>query len=385
MNRQRLALLVIAALVIAGAGLYVGTTRNEPAETPGVPLLPALATGVNSVTTVMIRKGSATPTLTVHKSGADWTVAERADYPADVTKVRKLLLALRDAKIVEQKTADPARFASIGVDDPVTTGAVGAEVTVLGPTLKESVIVGKAAGEGNFVRRMSDNETFAVEPGISVETEPRFWIDSRLLDVPAALLQTVAVTLPGTAYTLHRLNPADNTFSLEGVPPGRQALDGHALAPTVTTFGNLTAEDVTPAKDLDFSHASQVVMTLTDGNVVTLTGTVVADKHWITVAESKDATLTARAQGRAFEIASYRYDALFKPVEQLLVPKAPPPGPPPPAAAPKLPTTHPATPAHASVASPAPGPASAATPAPTPATAPAPAPAAKTPAAPKVP
>jgi len=33
------------------------------------------------------------------------------------------------------------------------------------------------------------------------------------------------------------------------------------------------------------------------------------------------AALTAKANGRAFEIASYRYDQVFRPLEQLLVPK----------------------------------------------------------------
>ena len=35
---------------------------------------------------------------------------------------------------------------------------------------------------------------------------------------------------------------------------------------------------------------------------------------------------TAKAQDRAFEVASYRYDAMFRPLEQLLVPKESPPG-----------------------------------------------------------
>ena len=38
---------------------------------------------------------------------------------------------------------------------------------------------------------------------------------------------------------------------------------------------------------------------------------------------SKDAALNAKAAGRAFEIASYRFDAIFRPLEQLLVPVAP--------------------------------------------------------------
>ena len=327
MNRQRFTLLLIAALVIITGALYLAKERNQPQETQGVALLPSLANDLNTVTAVLVRKGSATATLTLHKTDERWTVAERADYPADVAKIRKLLLSLRDAKIVEQKTADPARFSTIGVEDPAagepaTPTALGAEVTVVAPGRKYAVIVGKPVGEGTFVRRVGENQTYGVEPAISMETEPRFWIDSRLLDVPVALIQSVDVKpAAGAAYSLHRLNPADNSYSLDGVPAGRKALDAHALAPGPTTFSSLTAEDVAPAGNVDFGQASQVVVTLTDGNIITLTGTVNADKHWLEVKATKDAALTAKTQGRAVEIASYRYDAIFKPLEQLLVPK----------------------------------------------------------------
>jgi hypothetical protein len=279
---------------------------------------------MNAVTVVTMRKGSATPTLTVHKAGNQWSVAERADYPADVAKLRKLLLSLRDARIVEEKTSDPARFASIGVEDPVDPAAAGAEVSVVGPSEKHSVIVGKPVGEGNFVRRVGENRSYSVEPAIALETEPRFWIDSRLIDVPVALIQSIEVKpAAGAAFSIHRLNPADNTFSLDGVPAGRKPLDGHALAPASTTFAGLTAEDVSPSGNIDFGQSSQAIVTLTDGNVITVTGTAIADKHWVQVKSNKDAALTAKALGRAFEVASYRYDAIFKPVEQLLVPKEP--------------------------------------------------------------
>jgi hypothetical protein len=295
-------------------------------------LLPSLANDLNAVTAVIIRKGSAKPTLTVHNTGDQWSVAERADYPADVAKLRKLLLSLRDAKIVEEKTSDPALFASIGVEDPVAPDAATAEITLVGPGEKRAVIVGKAVGEGNFVRRVGENRSYSVEPAISFETEPRYWIDSRLLDVPAAQIQSIEVRpAAGAPYTIRRAKPADNanpadkgaddTFSLDGVPAGRKALDGHALAPSPTTFTGLTAEDVAPSSDIDFAAPTQEILTLTDGNVITLIGIVIADKHWIEVKSSKDAALTAKTAGRAFEMASYRYDAIFKPVEQLLVPK----------------------------------------------------------------
>jgi len=328
-SRRRFALLLIAALVVLTAGLYLASQRNPSQETLQVKLLPQLADEINAVTAITVRKGGALPTVTVQQHGAQWTVAERAEYPADVSKIRKLLLSLRDANIVEQKTSEPSKFPVIGVEDPVDPGAQGAQITVSGPGFKHALIVGKSVGEGNFVRRESDNRTFSVEPAIGIETEPRFWIDSRLLDVPVALLQSVDVKpAAGAAYSLHRLNPADNTYSLEGVPAGRTALDGHALAPSASTFGSLTADDVAPAGDVDFGQSSQAVVTLTDGNVMTLTGAVVGDKHWLQVRSNKDAALTEKTRGRAYQIASYRYDAIFRPLEQLLVAREPPAKPP---------------------------------------------------------
>jgi hypothetical protein len=89
----------------------------------------------------------------------------------------------------------------------------------------------------------------------------------------------------------------------------------------------LTADDVAPAGDIDFSKATVATVTLSDGNVITITGATVSDKHWIQVKSSKDAGLDAKTAGRAFDIAGYRFDSIFRPLEQLLVPKAPPPAP----------------------------------------------------------
>jgi hypothetical protein len=113
---------------------------------------------------------------------------------------------------------------------------------------------------------------------------------------------------------------------LDGVPTGRKAADPAAIAPSPTAFSGLTADDVSPAGALDFSKANVATVTLADGTVTTLTGATIGDKHWIQVQTSKDAELNAKVAGRAFEIAGYRFDSIFRPLDQLLVPKEPPPG-----------------------------------------------------------
>jgi hypothetical protein len=324
MSRQRFIAIVIAALLAISGALYLSTQRNLPRDSSGAALLPALANELNTVTAVELRKGSAAPTLTVRQQGSRWTVAQRGDYPADVSKLRKLLLALSDARIVEEKTSNPASYPVIGVDDPATAGSTAVEVSFVAQDGKHAVIIGKPVGAGNFARRAGEKASYSVEPAISFEAEPRYWIDSKLIDIAAADIQSIAVKpAAGPAYSVHRAAAGGN-FELDGVPPGRKAADAAALAPSSSTFDHLDAEDVGPAGNFDFAKATVVTVSLFDGNVLTITGTAVNDKHWIALQASKDPALTAKAAGRAFELSSYRYDAIFRPLEQVLVPKPPP-------------------------------------------------------------
>jgi hypothetical protein len=340
MNKSRLILLLAAALLTLAVALYVATQRNHASDANGGAVLPALANELNSVTAVSVLKGSATPTVTLHKQGEQWTVEQRANYPADLPKLRKLLLSLSEAKIREQKTSIPANFAAIGVQDPALPGATGLQVTLVAQDGKHALIIGKAVGEGSFVRRAGENASYIVEPAISVEAEPRFWIDTKLLDLAASNIQSISVKpAAGPAYSLHRMPAvANGGFVLDAVPSGRLAADAQTLAPSPTSFSGLSAEDVAAAGDIDFAMPSIATLGMSDGNIITFTGSAVGDKRWIEVAASKDAALTAKTAGRAFQIAAYRYDAIFRPLEQLLVPKPEKtPAAKPPGAAPKRP------------------------------------------------
>lgn len=324
MSRGRFTTLVVAALFVLAVALYLASTRNAgESSAEGAAFLPHLSSELGTVSEIDLQKGSPTPAVTLHRTGEQWSVAQRADYPADVSKVRKLLLSLADARIVEEKTSNPANFSIIGVEDPAKPGASGTGITLDAKGGKLSVIVGKPIGEGNFARRGGENRSFTVQPGITAEVEPKAWIDSRLLDVPVTQIQSVEEKpASGPGYAVHRLKAGEEGFALDGaVPAGRKLVDPKALAPSATALSGLTAEDVAMASDIDFSKPSQAVFTLADGNVITVTGTAAGDKRWIEVKTTKDAALNTKAQGRSFEVASYRFDAIFRPLEQLLVPK----------------------------------------------------------------
>jgi hypothetical protein len=322
MTRTRFTTLMVAALLAICGAFYLASQRNLQRDTRGAPLFPTLAPELDSVTEVSITKGAAAPAVTLRKSGDHWSVAQRADYPADVAKLRRLLISLGDAKVVEEKTSDPANYSIIGVEDPAKTGASGSEISVVARDGTHSVIVGKPVGEGTFVRRAAETKSYEVEPAISVDAEPHSWIATQLIDVPSSSIESVELKpASGPGYVLHRLKPKEDDFALDKVPAGRKALDAKALGPSVSTLSGLTAEDVADAKDIDFGQPTQAIFTLADGNVITLNGTAAGDKRWIEVQSSKDAALSQKTANRAFELAVYRYDAIFRPLDQLLVPK----------------------------------------------------------------
>ena len=90
--------LLIAALVVLAAALYLGSRRNSGEPSPeGTRFLPQLASALGTVSEIDLQKGAATPAVTLHRAGEQWTLAQRADYPADASKVHKLLLCLADA------------------------------------------------------------------------------------------------------------------------------------------------------------------------------------------------------------------------------------------------------------------------------------------------
>ncbi len=221
MNRRRFIVLLVAALLVITGGLYLSARRNMSPDAQGALLLPTFTAQMNTVSALSVRKGGTAPSVTVHQSTGKWTVLERGDYPADVAKLRKLLLALGEARIVEQKTSNPANFPVIGVEDPAQPGATGAEITVTAQDGKHAVIVGKPIGEGNFARRSGENTSYVVEPAITFETEPRYWIETRLIDVPAASIQSIEVKpASGAGYVIRRLKPNEDGFGLEGTPAG---------------------------------------------------------------------------------------------------------------------------------------------------------------------
>jgi uncharacterized protein DUF4340 len=366
MNRKRLAILAAISAVLLGAGISLLAHReNQQSEQAGAVLFPDLKSSLDEVSEIRLSKGDGSRT-TLRKQDGGWTVVER-QFPADGARVRELLLGLVGMKVVESKTSDPANYAKLGVEAPDTATAASTLVEVVAGKKSWPLIVGRnAEGRALYVRKPADKASALVEPSIAVDPDQKRWIDRQLTDVRGDAVHDVSVRpASGPAYLLSRAKRGDTDLALSPVPKSRKpassmAINGQADGLTALHFDDVRAVPATAPAAVD--HATFRTF---DGQVFELSGHKDADKAYISVSASRDAALAAqfpepaagkpaatpadakaatpaatpaaaaaaapakpadqnaervaaRAKGLEFEIPLYKYESIFKPLEDLL-------------------------------------------------------------------
>jgi hypothetical protein len=159
MNARIAAVLVVLLTVLGGGALLVyqqeRARRPAAADALGQPVLRGLQAA--DIATIAIREPGAT--LTLQRRDADWVIAERAGFPADLEQVRQLVLAVLGLKVGAAEPIGDQDRARLGLDRKATQldfrGADGKTLATL--------VVGKkyfkrepenpeqAPGDGRFV------------------------------------------------------------------------------------------------------------------------------------------------------------------------------------------------------------------------------------------
>lgn len=370
MMRKRPLMLAAAAALLLIAGVWLSMHRaSEQADLGGGSVFADLTAALGEITEIRLSKGDGSR-ATLRKAAQGWTVVER-EYPADSGRVRDLALGLAGMKYIERKTSDPANYAKLGVEAPDTPTATSTLVEVVAGERSWALIVGKnAEGRAIYARKPKEATSALVEPAITVDPDPKRWIDRLLIDIRGDTVHDIAVKpAAGPAYLLSRAKRSDVDLVLSPVPRGRAAassmsLNGQADALTAFSFDDMRPVPATPPAATD--HATFRTF---DGQVFKLAGRKEGDKAWVTVTASRDAALAAkfpepapaapatpavpasaaaaapaapvapvaatpaktpdqsaerlaaRAQGLEFEVPLYKYDTLFRKQEDLLEPK----------------------------------------------------------------
>lgn len=333
MTPRRVLILLGAGIVIVAFAIWMASGRNlEHATNSGDLVLPGLESALNTVTEVRLTKGDETHT-TLKKGATDWVVAER-DYPADSGKVRKFLLDLGALNVVEEKTRNPANYQQLGVEDTSSPKSTGTRAALVAPSRVYEIIVGKSSSaKSGYVRVPTAQQALLAAPSLSVDADPKRWLDHTLIDIAQERIKEVEEKPgEGPSFTASREKKEQTDFTVNNIPKGRELTSPVAADSIAGSLGSLTLDDVRKESGAGDPKVSHAVFRTFDGLELDVAGRKdgTHDLISITVRSTAKETadeaqkLTTQLRGWEYEVPSYKYDAIFTSLDSLLKPVEPP-------------------------------------------------------------
>lgn len=324
MRARSALLLAVCGIVLLALGLVYGIgpaeqTRDTPA---GQLAFPDLAGKLQQATQIVVLHHGATVTMARKGSGADavWGLPDRGFYPVQPGKLRALLAGLTELRLDEPRTADPADYARLGVED---AGGKDAQSTLLrvldakGEAIA-ALILGHARGTDSlYVRRPGEVRSWLATGHLEAGTNAADWLDHAILDMPAAKVAGVAVTRGGATL---RFTRQGNALVLTE-PADHPKLDTYKVEEIGRALDGLTFDDVRPAP-APGEALGHSVFTTSDGATITADISKAGTDIWaMFAADDNDA---ARVKGWAYKLPGWKEQALVPTLDDLKAAEPPP-------------------------------------------------------------
>lgn len=330
MKTRTLIILVVLGIFAVAGGWYFGTAQ-QPSEQEsyngGKLMFPDLAPKLENAARIeIVHQGK---TTAIVKHDGTWGLADRNGYAVQPTKLRSMLTALTELRLVEPRTKDPTEFGRLGLEDPNGKTAESNLLRVLDAAGKPIValIVGhrRVRTQGNvpeqvFVRLPDDNQTWLAEGSLQVDADPQLWLDRDIMNIDHMRIATVAVTVGNDTLDFAR----DGEKLALKSPTDHPPLDEYKLDDVDRGLELLTFEDVQADKDPVGDKIGQAVYTTSDGLAVTATLFKGSKDVWARFAATgKDKTkdeadkLNAKLAGWTFELGAWKQKALVPTLDDL--------------------------------------------------------------------
>ena len=263
------------------------------------------------------------------------------------SKLRGMLTALTELRLVEQRTTDPAEYARLGVEDPTQKDANSDLLVVSDAAGKPIVqlIVGhrRIRTQGNvpeqvYVRRPDEAQSWLAEGSLEVDADPQLWLDRDIMNIDHARIASVKVTRGETT-----LEFAHDSGKLKlTAPADHPPLDDYKLDDVDRGLELLNFQDVRADKAAQGDQGAQgdkvgeAVFTTTDGMAVTVTVLHSGKDVWTSFkvagdAKTKDEAdrLNARLAGGSYQLGNWKEKSLVPTLDDLKAappanPEAPP-------------------------------------------------------------
>jgi hypothetical protein len=266
MNRKQFIMLLALVVVAGAAGLVVNRHSQDAWRSGGAAigqkLLPNLA--VNDIAQIRVRTG--TNELSVARRDNVWRVHERADYPANFSQIRELIMKLADLKISQNEEVGPSQLGRFGLQPPGPATNSGTQFECRDAAGKSlaTLLLGKkhlrkpAAGspyagmggdgwpDGRYVMPDAAGRAVALisDPLDQIQPNPQQWLNKDFIhpEKPRA----IAVQFP-EATNSWRLTRASETNDWQLADPrSGEKLDPSKLYSVTSPFSSVSFNDVAP-------------------------------------------------------------------------------------------------------------------------------------------
>lgn len=247
---------VVAAMVSSSRQPLLESSKNAAYA------LPELRDHVNDVKTLNIVAAEDKALVTLQKGDKGWSVREKGGYPANVGKLRELLLNLSDARLLEPKTVNQQRYADLAVEDISGKDAKGLLVTLDGLLKPARLIIGNDSGhgDGSFVRRPDDKQSWLASGRIALERDPAKWLEPALLDIGSERIAEIVLNKPdGNGLRVFKQQAGNSDYQVADTPAGRETAGPGLINGLASTLSGLILEDVASAQSLQLPDDSQLL------------------------------------------------------------------------------------------------------------------------------
>ena len=328
-------------LIIGGAALYFSKeeTKQREDQESGLVYLNSLSQRLNDIATINIQQKNEKSTVKLIEER--WVLAEKDNYPADFSKIKKLLLELNNLKTFEAKTSKPESYGRLGVQkfgEPGEVDSVLIELFDKANNKIESVLIGKTkpatirGGKSSiYVRKTNEAKSWLVSGSLELPNSQGDWLDKSIIDINADKIKSIEIRHSDKSrISLAKETEKDTNFKVLNLPKGASLKSESATSDISRGLQKLVFTDVLPRQSfiLPKESAVQVDFQQFDGLTIKVKLVEKEDKHFIlldTHAMVDDSKVKEQAVELgshfaqwAFEIAEFKAEPFKQKMKDLI-------------------------------------------------------------------
>lgn len=306
--------------VVTAAGLYSANTSWSSGAATGEAVFPNLSTDINEVQSVVLVQGG--ESFTLERNGADWSLKEKDNYPVRSEPVRRLLIQLAEARLIDKKTGSREKHALLDLQDPKAKDSVARQVSLYDGSSKQlaELVLGKkrfdAFGTGKsgvYVRRASEDQTWLAQTEAAPELQISDWVDIEFFNFSTDKIDALEINWSDDVpVKLTKKSDKESEFDFADMAEGQKLKKDVKAATVAEAFASLSLDDVKKAGDAGEAADTAIATLNAQGMTVFFRLQKQGEENWLRVQAVADGDATEEVKKTVADINSKVADWTFK-------------------------------------------------------------------------